>query len=199
MFDKIFEFEEALAKYTGAKYAVMTDCCTHAIELCFRHDQVKICAYPAYTYLSIPQLMHRLGVNTIMLDIPKWIGEYQFQGTRIWDSARLLRPGMHRPGQLQCLSFGYSKPLDAGRGGAILMDNLDDYRALSAMRYDGRDLTIGPWHNQQVFKTGYHYRPTPEEAQRCLELLRGIELLPPEKMEPKYVSYPDCRKITIIP
>lgn len=193
MFDKIFEFEAALAKYTGAKYAVMTDCCTHAIELCFRHDQVTICAYPAYTYLSIPQLMHRLGVNAVMLDIPKWLGEYQFQGTRIWDSARLLRPGMYRPGQLQCLSFGYSKPLGAGRGGAILMDDLDDYRALSAMRYDGRDLTISPWQDQQVFKTGYHYRPTPEEAQRCLELL------PTVNPEPKYVSYPDCRKITIIP
>ena len=34
MFDKILEFETALAEYTGAPYAVMTDCCTHAIELC---------------------------------------------------------------------------------------------------------------------------------------------------------------------
>jgi dTDP-4-amino-4,6-dideoxygalactose transaminase len=33
-FEKIVEFESALAKFTGAPYAVMTDCCTHAIELC---------------------------------------------------------------------------------------------------------------------------------------------------------------------
>ena len=193
MFDKIFEFERELAKYTGAEYAVMTDCCTHAIELCFRHDHVRDCAYPAYTYLSIPQLMHRLGIRGIMVDDPNWIGEYQFLNTRVWDSARLLRPGMYRRGQLQCLSFGYSKPLDAGRGGAILMDNLEDYRALSAMRYDGRDLTISPWQDQQIFRTGYHYRPTLEEAQRCLELL------PTADTEPKHVVYPDCRKITIIP
>ena len=193
MFDKIFEFERELAKYTGAEYAVMTDCCTHAIELCFRHDHVRDCAYPAYTYLSIPQLMHRLGIRGIMVDDPNWIGEYQFLNTRVWDSARLLRPGMYRRGQLQCLSFGYSKPLDAGRGGAILMDNLEDYRALSAMRYDGRDLTISPWQDQQIFRTGYHYRPTLEEAQRCLELL------PTVNTEPKHVIYPDCRKITIIP
>ena len=31
-FDIIREFEEELASYTGAKYAVMTDCCTHALE-----------------------------------------------------------------------------------------------------------------------------------------------------------------------
>ena len=193
MFDKIFEFELELAKYTGAKYAVMTDCCTHAIELCFRHDHVRACAFPAYTYLSIPQLIHRLDIQGIMMDDPNWVGEYQFLGTRVWDSARLLRPDMYRKGQLQCLSFGYSKPLDAGRGGAILMDDLDDYRALSAMRYDGRDLTISPWQDQQIFKTGYHYRPTIEEAQRCLELL------PTTNTEPRHVVYPDCRKITIIP
>ena len=40
-----------------------------------------------------------------------WIGEYQLQGTKIWDSARLLHPKMYRKGQLQCLSFGNGKPL----------------------------------------------------------------------------------------
>ena len=27
MFEKILQFEQALAEYTGAPYAVMTDCC----------------------------------------------------------------------------------------------------------------------------------------------------------------------------
>ena len=31
-FDVLFEFEQALAEYTGSPYAVVTDCCTHAIE-----------------------------------------------------------------------------------------------------------------------------------------------------------------------
>lgn len=191
MFEKIDQFEQALAEFTGARYAVMTDCCTHAIELCFRHDKVHACAYPAYTYLSIPQLMHRLQIKAIMLDDPDWVGEYQFLGTRIWDSARLLRKDMYRPGMLQCLSFGYSKPLQAGRGGAILCDDRDDYLALLSMRYDGRDLNITPWQDQKVFRTGYHYRPTPEEAELCLQLL------PTVNQEPKHVVYPDCRNIII--
>ena len=191
MFEKITEFEQALAKYTGAKYAVMTDCCTHAIELCFRYDKVHVCAFPAFTYLSIPQLMARLNINHIMMDEPGWTGEYPFLGTRIWDSARLLRPNMYRPGYLQCVSFGYGKPLQIGRGGAILLDDSDAYRALKAMRYDGREDLDQPWHEQQTFRIGYHYKPTIEEAER------GLELLPFVDPEPKWVAYPDCRNITI--
>ena len=139
MFDKIFEFEQALAEYTGAPYAVMTDCCTHAIEMCMRFDKVKRVQFPAYTYLSIPMTMHKLGITYGLLD-QKWTGEYQFNGTRIWDSARRLERGMYRPGQLQCLSFGNGKPLQIGRGGAILTDDVEIYDQLSMMRYDGRDL-----------------------------------------------------------
>lgn len=193
MFEKIAEFEQALAKYTGARYAIMTDCCTHAIELCFRYDRVHVCAFPAYTYLSIPQLMTRLGIKYIMMDEPGWCGEYPFLGTRIWDSARLLKPGMYRPGYFQCLSFGHSKPLQLGRGGAILLDDSDAYHVLKAMRYDGREDLSKPWHEQQTFRIGYHYKPTPEEA------IRGLELLPTVDPEPKWHEYPDCRKITIIP
>lgn len=191
-FDAIYKFESELAEYTGARYAVMTDCCTHAIELCFRYDHVHTCAFPAYTYLSIPQLMHRLNIEYILIDEPDWVGEYQFLGTRVWDSARLLAPGMYRKGMMQCLSFGYSKPLQAGRGGAILLDDPDAYSVISAMRYDGRQDLNKPWHEQETFRIGYHYRPTIEEAERCSELLPTVDPVP------KHVVYPDCRKITIL-
>ena len=51
MFDKILKFEQELAEFTGAPYAIMTDCCTHAIELCLRYDQVQECEFNPYTYL----------------------------------------------------------------------------------------------------------------------------------------------------
>jgi len=35
-FQKLFDFELALAEYTGAPYVVLTDGCTHALELCMR-------------------------------------------------------------------------------------------------------------------------------------------------------------------
>ena len=196
-FDKIFEFEKALAEFTGAPYAIMTDCCTHAIELCFRYLNVKECMFTPYTYLSIPMLMHKLNVKYDYLDQTQtWVGEYKFIGTKkIWDSARRLEKNMYRANAMQCLSFGNGKPLQIGRGGAILLDDAEAYKTMLAQRYDGRDLTIAPWQNQNVFHVGYHYKPTIEEAEIGLAKLEDYVVRPDE---PKYVEYPDLRKIQIL-
>jgi len=197
MFDKIIKFEQELAAYTGAPYVVMTDCCTHAIELCLRYDQVQECSFTPYTYLSVPMTMHKLDIKYEYLNHmwQRWIGEYQFMGTRIWDSARRLEANMYRSGQMQCVSFGHSKPLQVGRGGAVLLDDSQAYQQLLRMRYDGRDLAVAPWQDQPVFVVGYHYRPTPEEAELASALLKGIIDLP---KEPEFVAYPDLRKIKIV-
>jgi dTDP-4-amino-4,6-dideoxygalactose transaminase len=198
MFNKILEFETALAEFTGAPYAIMTDCCTHAIELCLRYDQIRECTFTPYTYLSIPMTMHKLGIRYKYYpdSLPhrqQWTGEYKFEATRIWDSARRLETNMYRVGQMQCVSFGHDKPLAIGRGGAILLDDESAYQALLRMRYDGRDLTISPWVEQREFRVGYHYRPTIEEAKRGLELLSQYQSQPPRE-----VVYPDCRQISIV-
>ena len=190
MLDKIFEFEKALAKYAGAPYAIMTDCCTHAIEMCMRYDRVRGLKMTPFTYLSIPMTMHKLGISYDYTD-KSWIGEYQFIGTRIWDSARLLKQDMYRPGQLQCLSFGHGKPLEIGRGGAVLTDDLEVYNTLKHQCYDGRNLSISPWEDQKTFKVGYHYKPTIEEA------VIGLEKLSLVDQTPKYYQYPDLREIII--
>ena len=174
-FDILFKFEKALAEYTGAPYAVVTDCCTHAIELCFRLDRVTYTEFTAFTYLSIPQLLHKLNVS-YELKTEYWnsSGEYQFRHTNIWDSARLLKPLMYRAGQKQCVSFGHGKPLQLGRAGAVLLDSEWQYQELSRMRSDGRDLRIAPWQDQTTFGEGYHYCPTLETCQLGLDLLSNI-------------------------
>ena len=125
MYKKLFDFEQALGEFTGAPYVVVTDGCTNAIELCFRYLNVTECQFSPYTYLSIPMLMHRLNINYSYLDHAwqRWVGEYPFLNTPVWDSARLLKQGMYRSGQMQCLSFGNTKPLQLGRVGAILLDD----------------------------------------------------------------------------
>jgi dTDP-4-amino-4,6-dideoxygalactose transaminase len=195
MFEKILEFETALAQFAGAPYAIMTDCCTHAIELCMRYDQVQTCKFTPYTYVSVPMTMHKLGIKYQYLDHEwqRWVGEYPFVETRIWDSARRLEANMYRPGQMQCVSFGHDKPLPIGRGGAILLDDESAHQALLCMRYDGRDLTVSPWVEQREFRVGYHYRPTIEEAERGLKLLKRYVSEPPRAM-----VYPDCRQISIV-
>lgn len=187
------EFEQQLASFTGARYAIMTDCCTHAIELCLRYTGVKQCSFTAFTYLSIPMTMHKLNIDYSYLQ-EVWTGEYQFHGTNVWDSARRLERNMFRSGMLQCLSFGFDKPLSIGRGGAILLDDTETYNDLLLSRYDGRNLQMQPWQEQKIFKLGYHYKPTIEEAVKGLELLK---LLTVDNPRPKYVQYPDLRSLTI--
>ena len=196
-FDIIDQFEKELAEFTGAPYVIMTDCCTHAIELALRYDKVKECQFTPRTYLSIPMTMHKLGITYEYTDKEwlHWLGEYPFIGTRIWDSARRLEPNMYKDGYIQCLSFGHGKPLQAGRGGAILLDDIDAYAMLKLMRYDGRDLSISPWQSQQVFPVGYHYRPTIEEAHTAWSVLQEYKMNP---KKPVHVEYPDCREIQII-
>ena len=90
-FKALFDFESALAEYTGAPYVVVTDGCTHALELCFRHAGTTHTRFSAYTYLSVPMLMYHLGIRFEMTN-EQWTGEYQFKDTNIWDSARRLEP-----------------------------------------------------------------------------------------------------------
>ena len=194
MFDKILEIEKALAEFTGAPYAIMTDCCTHAIELCLRYDRVRGLKMTPYTYLSVPMTMHKLGIDYVYMDEPEqtWTGEYNFVYTRIWDSARRLEADMYQAGQMQCVSFGHTKPLQIGHGGAILLDNKRAYDMMIKQRYDGRDLNTLPWQSQKTFQVGYHYKPSIEDAVRGLELLEQYQ-----SQEPVFVQYPDLRTITI--
>lgn len=194
MFEKIFEFESELAKFTGAPYAIMTDCCTHAIELCLRYDQVKSTKFTAYTYLSMLMTMAQLDIKYELID-EAWIGEYQLYGTRIWDSARRLEPNMYRPGTFQCVSFSRNKPLKAVRGGAILLDDAQAYDTMLKQRCDGRDLNTIDWGTQTHYQLGYHYMPKIEEAELSLECLK--KYIENKNFNPEFYGYPDCRNITI--
>jgi len=186
-FGALFDFESALAEYTGAPYVVLTDGCTHAIELCMRYDQVRRTRFTAYTYLSVPMLMRHLGIEYEMVT-EKWTGEYQFYGTRIWDSARRLEPNMYNTGTMQCLSFGWTKPMQLGKVGAILLDDAEAYRVMSRLRSDGRDLHI-PWQEENELILGYHYCPT-------LELCaRGLDALLTFQPQSQCAVYPDLRNI----
>ena len=189
-FQTLFDFEHRLAEYTGAPYVVVTDGCTHALELCFRLDRVTYTEFTAFTYISVPQLMHKLNI-AYQLQSDDWytVGEYHFKDTNIWDSARRLASGMYRVGQKQCVSFGHGKPLQLGKGGAILLDSKAEYLALSRMRSDGRDLSIAPWQDQKIFNEGYHYCPTLETCQL------GIDRLPDIAEHITKQQYPDLRAL----
>jgi len=194
-FDAILEFEAAVAKYTGAPYCVTTDCCTHAIEIAFRLDDYDdYVTLPARTYLSVPMVLHKLKIPYLFRDVT-WRGSYQFEGSNVWDCARQFEPNMYRPGSIQCISFGRTKPLQIGQGGCLLTDDEEIYCAASMMRSDGRDLfKFSPWITQKTFRVGYHYTMRPEECVFGLNLLNA-EIF--TRQIDKYFDYPDCRDLVI--
>ena len=194
MTESVKQFEKKLSEFTGAPYVVTTDCCTHAIELCFRLLQIKTCKFSAYTYISVPMTMSLLNVDYELSDT-EWHGEYQFLGTPVWDSARCLTPAMYRPGQYQCLSFGHGKPLDNVRGGAILLDNEEHYKQLKMMSYDGRDLAYDNWAEQKTYTQGFHYMMRYEECDSASLLLDNY--ISAGEFEHRYKPYPDVRQINI--
>lgn len=196
-FDAIFDFESALAEYVGAPYCITTDSCTHAIEVALRltHQQEKI-IIPAHTYLSVPMTLHKLNIPYTMLDIDWWefLG-YHLLGSNVYDYARRWMPDMYVEGQIQCVSFGRTKPIEIGTGGAIFTDSKELYESASMMRYDGRDIRISPWSAQKTFAVGYHYYLRPEDCVTGMNILQSGKFT--KQTRDQHYNYPDCSKLTI--
>ena len=191
------KFEASLSNYTGAPYVVLTDSCTHAIELCFRLNKYNgPVMMPRKTYVSVLMAMHKLGLPVYFDSEIEWEYEYRIAPLNIWDSARAFDKDMYIAGRQQCLSFGWDKRLAIGHGGAILLDNIEDYHQLKAMAYDGRHLENNPWQTQKDWKLGFHYNMRLEDAQKGIEMLSRLDELPNKQSQLK--TYPDVSKLNII-
>ena len=121
-------FEEEIAHYTGAKYAVSVDSCTNALFLCCKYLEVKDVTIPTKTYLSVPMSIIHSGGDVIFDTSPKanhWKGIYQLKPYPIYDSAKRLTKDMYIPKSFMCLSFHIKKHLPIGKGGMILTDSIE--------------------------------------------------------------------------
>lgn len=162
-------FEKKIAQWTGAPYAVATDCATHAMELCLRYQPLpKTITVPRHTYLSVPQTLRKLGTRVEWSD-EQWQGVYTLAPTNIIDSSLRLAPKMYQANALMCLSFQIKKRLPIGRGGMILTDCKTTYDWLKRSVYDGRT-PYTAWKTDTITQMGYHYYMTPEDAARGLLL-----------------------------
>ena len=175
-FDSVSEFERRIADFFGSPYAVAVDCCTHAIELCLRHEKIKMINVPKRTYVSIPMLSSKLGINMKWVD-NNWV-DYYYLTDNIIDAAVMWERGGYISNTYMCLSFQFQKHLSLGRGGMILTDDENAKIELKKMSYDGREPNI-PWRDQNISSIGYHYYMTPEVAEMGLEKLpKAISSVP---------------------
>ncbi len=183
-------FEEEVAHYTGAKYAVAVDNCTNAIRMCCEYLQVKEVTIPSKTYLSVPQSIIQAG-GRVKLEELEWQGIYQLKPYPIYDAAKRFTSEMYIEGTLMCLSFGIKKNLKLGKGGMILTDNIDAVEALKKLRWSGRHEST-PMPEDEVSDMGYNGYITPEWAARGLMLLSVYPEHYPDQHEEG--GYPDLAR-----
>lgn len=167
-FNIVTQFENKIAEFFGAPYAIAVDSCTHGVELCLRYTNADNISVPKNTYLSIPFLFRKLNIEL------EWRNEnwkdYYYVTDTVVDAAVLWKKDSYVPGTFMSLSFQYQKHLSLGRGGMILTDDKQAADQLKKMSYDGRLPNI-PWRDQNIDTVGYHYYMTPETAQLGLDKL----------------------------
>ena len=196
------QFEEALAKYTGAPYAVAVDNCSNALFLCLKYvckEPIKI-EIPCRTYPSVPCAIIQAGHTVQFLECPGEVlkGLYPLYPTHIVDSALRFTCNMYFDTSLMCLSFtGPRKHLKLGKGGAILTDSYEAYCWFRRARFSGRRECS--YHEDHFDMLGWNFYMMPEIAARGLLLME--QFYAPDGT-PKYnedleLPYPDLSKYPI--
>jgi dTDP-4-amino-4,6-dideoxygalactose transaminase len=187
-------FEQRVAEFAGAKYAIATMTGTAALFLSMAYrwsnmwkGAVPEVLIPAFTFISVPMVAVQLGARVILRDVP-WQGVYTLHPWNIVDGALRFKRGMYEPDTLHCLSFHARKILNIGEGGMILTNCPYTAERLRAMRYSGR--RAPHYRIEDVAMQGYQLYMTPEKAARGLHLMEYIGDGEPDQT----MTYPDLRE-----
>jgi dTDP-4-amino-4,6-dideoxygalactose transaminase len=173
---KIVEmFEQAIADYSGSKYAVAIESCTMAVLLCLKYKNAANgleIEMPKYSYPGVANSILHAGGKIKFTD-EDWGGIYQLRPLNIIDGALRFKRGMYEKGMLHCLSFHVKKRLSIGRGSAILTDDLEAAEWLRLARFDGRRPI--PLKQDSISVVGYNAYMQPDQAARGLQILQTLE------------------------
>jgi len=207
VYDITNEFEEKLAQYTGAKYAVALDNMSNALFLGLYYEKnvaksitTGTITIPNRTYPSVPcEIIHAgLKVGWDIQEGNTITGAYELKGSNVWDSALSFTADMYKPGTHMCLSFtGPYKHFKLSKGGAILTDSLVAYQWFKRARYSGRRECS--YHDDNLDMLGWNFYMMPELAARGLLLMGQFYNLDGTKKnnEDLTLPYPELSKFKI--
>tara|TARA_R110000868_G_scaffold13711_2_gene63559 strand:- start:7910 stop:8563 length:654 start_codon:yes stop_codon:yes gene_type:complete len=194
------QFEEAVANYTGSKYAVSVDNCTNALFLCLMYQRHlgnrEIVTIPSKTYLSVPQSVIHSGHELVFdtrFETNNWRGIYKLNPYQIYDAAKRFTGGMYIPNSFMCLSFHIKKHLKLGKGGMILTDDFDAVKWFKKARYEGRGEVL--YHEDDIDMLGWNMYMTPQQAAHGLALLQNYPNSMPDIGEDN--GYRDLTEFTV--
>ena len=201
------EFEEKLADYTGARFAVTLDNMSNGLFLSLYYEHMIMnrtadtITIPNRTYPSVPCEIIHAGLKVDFWKVKgKTIkGAYQMEGSNVWDSALTFTADMYKPNTHMCVSFtGPYKHFKLSKGGAILTDDYDAYNWFKRARYSGRRAVS--YHEDNLDMLGWNFYMMPELAARGLLLMGQFYEVGTGKKkvnEDLELSYPDLSKFEI--
>ena len=200
------EFEEKLADYTGARFAVTLDNMSNGLFLSLYYEHVVMnrtadtITIPNRTYPSVPCEIIHAGLKVDFWKVKgKTIkGAYQMEGSNVWDSALTFTADMYKPNTHMCVSFtGPYKHFKLSKGGAILTDDYDAYNWFKRARYSGRRAVS--YHEDNLDMLGWNFYMMPELAARGLLLMGQFYNSDGTKTHQKdlEISYPDLSQFEI--
>mgnify|MGYP000476443267 FL=1 len=200
------EFEEKLAHYTGAKYAVTVDNMSNGLFLALYYENVVMnrtedtITIPSRTYPSVPcEVIHAgLKVDFEPVEGKTIKGAYQMKGSNVWDSALSFTADMYVPKSHMCISFtGPYKHFKLSKGGAILTDDYEAYLWFRRARYSGRREVS--YHEDNFDMIGWNFYMMPELAARGLLLMGQFYNMDGTKKhnEDLELPYPDLSKFDV--
>lgn len=201
------EFEQKLADYTGAKYAVTLDNMSNGLFLALYYEhyinksiKTDTITIPNRTYPSVPcEIIHaglKVGFEPVEGKTIK--GAYQLKGSNVWDSALRFTADMYIPNSHMCISFtGPYKHFKLSKGGAILTDDSKAYRWFKRARYSGRRECS--YHDDNLDMLGWNFYMMPELAARGLLLMNQFYNIDstPKHNEDLELPYPDLSQFKI--
>jgi len=200
------EFEEKLAQYTGARFAITLDNMSNGLFLALYYEnKIKgrtedTITIPNRTYPSVPcEIIHAgLKVNFDQVKGKTIKGAYQLKGSNVWDSALSFTADMYKSNTHMCVSFtGPYKHFKLSKGGAILTDDHEAYLWFKRARYSGRREMS--YHDDNLDMLGWNFYMMPELAARGLLLINQFYNIDgSKKLNPDLeLPYPDLSKFQI--
>jgi dTDP-4-amino-4,6-dideoxygalactose transaminase len=200
------EFEEKLAQYTGARFAITLDNMSNGLFLALYYENKVMkrtkdtITIPNRTYPSVPcEIIHAgLKVDFDQVKGKTIKGAYQLKGSNVWDSALTFTADMYKPNTHMCVSFtGPYKHFKLSKGGAILTDDHEAYLWFKRARYSGRREMS--YHDDNLDMLGWNFYMMPELAARGLLLMNQFYNLDGSKKHNPDLElpYPDLSKFEI--
>ena len=170
-------FEEEVAEYTGAPYAISIDSCTNALFLICKYLEVGEVTIPSKTYLSVPQSIIHAGGEVVFdrrEETNNWNGIYQLKPYPIYDAAKRLKKNMYIDGTFMGLSFHIKKLLPIWKGGMILTDNAEAADWFKKARYEGRSEKF--YKEDDITFHGWNMYMTPQQAAQGLAMFQNYSV-----------------------